>query len=98
MSYMLPMVEGQPNRSLMEQLSATGQDGYLEWLDERFSGISLFRKIRLISAYETQLTKTAQVRLQSSMSYYFVFYVADLTGKSFRKMDTGWPSGCACGP
>lgn len=61
MTYLLPMVDGQPNKSLIERLSEDDNHGYLKWLNDTFSGISRLRKIRLISAYETQRTKTAQV-------------------------------------
>jgi hypothetical protein len=62
MSYMLPMVDGQPNKQLVEALSDNPQNEYLSWLNNSFHGIALFRHLRLISAYETQLTTTFVVR------------------------------------
>ena len=61
MSYMLPMVNGQPNRHLVECLSEDDPHKYLQHLNDSFSGISHFRRIRLISAFETQRTRTALV-------------------------------------
>ena len=58
MSYMLPMVDGQPNKQLVEALSENPQNEYLTWLNSSFHGIAFLRHMRLISAYETQLTTT----------------------------------------
>lgn len=62
--YLLTMVDGQPNQYLVECLSQNDPHGFLRGLNEAFNGISLLRKIRLISAYETQRTPTAKVRLK----------------------------------
>ena len=62
MSYMLPMVDGQPNKQLVEALSDSPQNEFLSWLNNSFSGIALFRHLRLVSAFETQLTTTFVVR------------------------------------
>ena len=58
-SHLLPMVDGQPNKQLIEQLGP--ESDYLRLLDEQFTNIAASRNIRLISVYETQKTKTAQV-------------------------------------
>ncbi|KIV80590.1 hypothetical protein PV11_08081 [Exophiala sideris] len=60
MEYLLPMVDGQPNQYLVECLSQHDPHGFLQTLNESFYGISRLRRIRLISAYETQRTRTAK--------------------------------------
>lgn len=61
MSSLLPMVNGQPNRSLIECLSDDCTNGYLQSLNESFSGISQLQEIRLVSAFETERTRTVIV-------------------------------------
>ena len=68
MSYMLPMVDGQPNKQLVEALSDSPQNEYLSWLNNSFRGIALFRHLRLVSAFETQLTTTFVVRSVLALS------------------------------
>jgi hypothetical protein len=60
-SHWLPMVEGQPNEALVRILSPGSR--YLVDLDERFSGVSAIRKLRLISFYETKRSQIAEVSL-----------------------------------
>ncbi|KAI1628570.1 hypothetical protein EDD37DRAFT_13015 [Exophiala viscosa] len=60
MEYLLPMVDGQPNQYLVECLSQDDPHGFLQTLNASFHGISRLRRIRLISAYETQRTRTAK--------------------------------------
>ncbi|KAH8745420.1 hypothetical protein F5882DRAFT_262810, partial [Hyaloscypha sp. PMI_1271] len=58
MSYLLPMVEGRPNEKLIQQL---GQGSYyLPRLREQSNGIAVLRRIRMVSAYETQRSRTVQ--------------------------------------
>jgi hypothetical protein len=59
MSHLLPMVEGQPNVSLIRLLSPDSQ--YLSDLDEQFSSISTFRNVLILSAYETKRSQTTKV-------------------------------------
>jgi hypothetical protein len=61
MSHLLPMVKGQPNERLIQLLSPNSD--YLSSLNRHFSGIATIREIRLISAYETKLSRTTQVCL-----------------------------------
>jgi hypothetical protein len=59
MSHLVPMVKSQPNHVLVESLSPSSN--YLVDLDKNFSGIALFRNIRLISAFETERSPTPVV-------------------------------------
>jgi hypothetical protein len=59
MSHLLAIVKDQPNEPLVRALSH--EDGYLLLLDEQFRGISVFSKVRIVSAYETKLSRSAQV-------------------------------------
>jgi hypothetical protein len=60
MSHLLPMAERNPNAELVEILS---QDStYLTKLDEQFNGITLSRKIRLVSVFETARARVPVVR------------------------------------
>lgn len=59
MEQWLPMVEGQPNESLVRLLSPGSQ--YLIDLDERFNGVSNVRNLRLVCFYETERSQTAEV-------------------------------------
>lgn len=61
MSHLLPMVEGKPNTGLVEILSQ--ESTYLTKLDEQFNGITLLRKIRLVSVIETARTRVPVVRI-----------------------------------
>ena len=61
MSHLLPMVKGQPNEHLVQLLSPYSD--YLSSLNRHFSGIATIREIRLISAFETKLSRTTQVCL-----------------------------------
>lgn len=54
--HLLSMVEGQPNLRLIESLSKDSE--YLSDLNNKLSGISLYRRIRLVSAYETEMSPT----------------------------------------
>lgn len=58
--HLLAMVEGQPNQSLVQSLSA--QSSHLSELDIQFTGLAIFRKIRFISVYETKKSLTTKVR------------------------------------
>lgn len=58
-SHLMALVEDQPNGTLIRNLS-TGSD-YLLNLGDKLSGISLYRSIRLISAYETETSATVVV-------------------------------------
>ncbi|KAK4947025.1 hypothetical protein LTR10_014167 [Elasticomyces elasticus] len=60
MEYLLPMVDGQPNQYLVECLSPDDPHNFVRTLNDSFYGISHLRRIRLISAYETQRTRTAK--------------------------------------
>jgi triacylglycerol esterase/lipase EstA (alpha/beta hydrolase family) len=59
MSHLFPMVDGNPNVGLVEVLSQESE--YLRKLDEKFNGVMLLRRIRLISVYETARTQVPQV-------------------------------------
>ena len=61
MSHFLPMVEGHPNESLIRLLSP--DSSYLSDLDQQFSGIAHLADVRLISVYETKMTRTTKVSL-----------------------------------
>jgi hypothetical protein len=67
MSHLLTIVKDQPNEPLVRALSH--EDGYLLLLDEQFRGISVFSKVRTISAYETKLSRSAQVGTTLSLCY-----------------------------
>jgi hypothetical protein len=58
-SHLLPMVQGQPNESLIKSLSRDSE--YLSRLHTSFSGIVSRSSIRLISAYETKKSPTPKV-------------------------------------
>lgn len=58
-SHLAPMVEGQPNESLVQQLST--ESACWKDLDENFSGIYFHRDLRLVSVYETQLSQVPKV-------------------------------------
>jgi hypothetical protein len=60
-SHLLPMVESQSNEALIRILSPGSR--YLDDLDERFSGVSTIRNLRLISFFETKRSQTAEVSL-----------------------------------
>ncbi|KAK5227269.1 hypothetical protein LTR72_003259 [Exophiala xenobiotica] len=60
MAYLLPMVDGQPNQPLVQCLAKDDPNRFLQGLSDSFHGISCLRQIRLISAYETQRTRTAK--------------------------------------
>ncbi|KAK5206616.1 hypothetical protein LTR99_005397 [Exophiala xenobiotica] len=60
MAYLIPMVDGQPNQQLVQCLAKDDPDRFLQRLSDAFYGISRLRQIRLISAYETQRTRTAK--------------------------------------
>lgn len=62
-AHLLSMVQGRPNESLV-QLLREGSE-YLSFLDERFSGISLIRKMHLVSVYETQRSQVPLVSKKS---------------------------------
>jgi hypothetical protein len=59
MSHLLAIVQGQANEPLVRALSRDG--GYLTLLDNQFRGIARFPKIRIISAYETKMSRATQV-------------------------------------
>jgi hypothetical protein len=63
-SHWLPMVRGQPNETMIQLLSP--RSPFLIDLDQRFSGISIIRSLRLVSFYETERSKTAEVRWSTS--------------------------------
>jgi len=58
-SHLLSMVKGQPNEGLIRMLSEDSH--YLSSLNQHFSGIATLKEMRLISAYETKLSRTTQV-------------------------------------
>lgn len=58
-SHLLPMVQGQPNESLIQALSRDSE--YLSRLHTSFEGITSRSKIRLIAAYETRKSPTPKV-------------------------------------
>jgi hypothetical protein len=55
------MAHGQPNESLIQYLSIDSP--YLAHIDEAFSGIAQERGIRIISAFETKESRTAEVMI-----------------------------------
>jgi len=59
MSHLLPMVEGQPNRHLVELLSPGSS--LLSSLSQHSSNIATLNGIRQISAYETKRSRTTKV-------------------------------------
>lgn len=59
-SHLQPMVQGQPNTSLVECLSDRSQ--YLGRLDEQFTDIPFLRGARVISIYETLQSQIPRVR------------------------------------
>jgi hypothetical protein len=58
-SHLLPMVEDRPNAHLVDLLSTSSD--YLQSLDQQFSGITTYKSIRILSAYETKRSATTQV-------------------------------------
>lgn len=58
-SHLAPMVKGQPNESLVQQLSMNS--ACWKDLQEQFRGIALHRDMRLISVYETQQSQVPKV-------------------------------------
>jgi hypothetical protein len=67
MSHLLAVARGQPNEALIRALSR--EAGYLTLLDDQFQGIVVFPKIRIISAYETRLSRAAQVGNTEALRY-----------------------------
>jgi hypothetical protein len=59
--HLLSMVKGYPNEALVNTLSI--DSSYLNMLDEGFAGISAFRTMRIVSAYETRRSPTAIVSM-----------------------------------
>lgn len=59
MSHLLVIAKGQPNEPLIRALSH--EEGYLTLLDAQFHGIATLYNIQVISAYETKLSRAAQV-------------------------------------
>lgn len=66
-SHLLPMVENQPNESLVEALAPNSE--YLRDLEEKFDGIARLRNIRLISIFETQWTEVPNVGCHILLKY-----------------------------
>lgn len=60
-SHLVAMVEGQPNEFLVEDLSREGGSSYVRQLHARFEGLSFLRTARILWAYETEESPTAQV-------------------------------------
>lgn len=59
--HLLPMVDGQPNQFLVQCLAEDDPHEFLQGLSASFYGITRLRQIRVISAYETERTRTAKV-------------------------------------
>lgn len=66
MSHLLAIVQGQPNEALVRMLAR--EAGFLTLLDSQFHGIALFPGIRIISAYETKLSRGPQVSNTASIA------------------------------
>ncbi len=59
--HLLPMVDGQPNQFLVQCLAEDDPHEFLQGLSDSFYGLTRLRQIRVISAYETERTRTAKV-------------------------------------
>ena len=66
-SHLMAMVEGQPNETLVYDLSREGGTNYLRHLNTQFEGLSYVRSARILWAYETEESPTvvASTYLQS---------------------------------
>ena len=62
-SHWLPMVNNQPNESLIRNLAPDSH--YLRSLQERFSQVFRFPESRVVSVYETLKSQTAKVCFQT---------------------------------
>jgi len=62
-SHLMAMVEGQPNESLVQDLSRDGGGNYVRQLNTRFKGLSFLRRARILWAYETEESPTVVVSL-----------------------------------
>jgi len=60
-SHLLAVVEGQPNESLVDDLSREGGGYYVRQLNARFKGLSFMEKARILWAYETEESPTVVV-------------------------------------
>jgi len=58
-SHLMAMVEGQPNESLVQDLSRDAN--YVRQLNARFEGLSFLRTARIFWAYETEESPTVEV-------------------------------------
>lgn len=59
-SHLMAMVDGQPNRQLIEDLEP--HSSFLKLLEQQFTAAASLRRIRLISFYETKKSQIPQVR------------------------------------
>jgi hypothetical protein len=71
MSHLLDIIQGHPNEPLVRTLSREG--GYLTLLNDQFRGIALFPKVRIISAYETKMSRATQVRQRNIIYLHFAY-------------------------
>ena len=58
-SHIITVVEGQPNKELIQNLQPTSL--FLSELNRQYDGITMFRKIRTICLYETKTSPTVEV-------------------------------------
>ena len=81
-SHLLAMVEGQPNESLIQDLSP--DSNYVGRLNEQFQGLTFLRTARILWAYETERSPTVVV----SVSWCH-FSQVSLTRPSNSAMEAG---------
>jgi len=60
-AHLMAMVEGQPNESLIQDLSRDGGNDYIRTLHGRFDGLSFLKRAPLVWAYETKQSETVSV-------------------------------------
>jgi hypothetical protein len=58
-SHLMDMVEGQANQTLVQDLSRNNGSNYVLQLDDKFKGLSIVHRMKILWAYETEVSSTA---------------------------------------
>ncbi|KAI9694157.1 MAG: hypothetical protein M1822_003428 [Bathelium mastoideum] len=88
MSHLLALVKDKPNESLIRVLS--NDDSYLRLLDEQFSGIATHSRIRILSFYETKLSRAAEMSCQGDLGRTGDQYVAVKRNSAVHRYSEIW--------
>lgn len=73
-SHLLSMVEGRPNKQLIQDLARDGGANYVRQLSTRSEGLTFLKTARVIWAYETKESPTVLVSSTSNTSKYSASY------------------------